>query len=86
MHTVVILICGFALFGIFLAFGWLWHLGPFPSELTTKSFIAVWVIIAFINMWTDINKAGYAFSEELSVLPFVLLPPVIAAGFVLFLW
>lgn len=86
MHTFVILICGFVLFGIFSAFGWLWHLRPFPSELTTKIFIALWVVISLINMWIGVNKAGYSFTEELSVLPYVLLPPVIAAGLVIFIW
>lgn len=83
MHTLVIVICGFVLLGLFIVFGWLWHVGTFPSVAATKLFIAVWAVISIVNAWLGVTRAGYSIGDELIVLPQVLLPPVIAAGLVL---
>ncbi|TCQ99411.1 hypothetical protein [Neorhizobium sp. JUb45] len=68
---------------LFLTFGWLWHIGQFPSASVAKLFIVLWVVMSLVNMWIGVSKAGYSISEELFVLPQVLLPPVLAAGLVL---
>lgn len=82
MHTLVTILCGFVLLGLFVAFAWLWHIGQFPSVSAAKLFIALWALISVINMWVGVSKAGYSISDELLVLPQVLLPPLLAAGLV----
>jgi hypothetical protein len=80
MHTLVIVICGVVLLGLFVTFGWLWHIGRFPNADILKLFIVAWAVISLVNMYVGVSKVGYSIGEELLVLPQVLLPPVLAAG------
>ncbi len=61
-------------------------MGTFSSEFAMKMFIVVWAVISLANMWIGVSRAGYSIGEELSILPYVLLPPILVAGFVLLLW
>jgi uncharacterized membrane protein len=79
MHTFVIVLCGFVMLGLFVAFGWLWHIETVPSTFMIYLFICAWVVISVINLWIGVRTAGYALTEELFVLPQVALPPIIAA-------
>lgn len=83
MHTLAISFCGMVMLGLFVAFGWLWHIGNFPSALAVKLFIPAWLAISIVNMWIGISKAGYPIFEELAILPQVFLPPALAAALLL---
>lgn len=85
MHTLIVLVCGVILLGLFITFGWLWHLTPFPSPAMLKLFVLFWFGISIWNMWVGVEKAGYSLSEEILIFPQVFLPPVILA-FVALKW
>ncbi|MBJ7537115.1 hypothetical protein I8J31_05410 [Marinomonas sp. C1424] len=79
MHTILVLVCGVILLGVFLSFGWLWHMTPFPSAKMLKLFIPVWFGISGWNLWIGVVTAGYSLYEEALVFPQVFLPPVCLA-------
>ncbi|ANG98756.1 hypothetical protein A8A54_19335 [Brucella pseudogrignonensis] len=82
MHTIAIVICGFVLLGLFVAFGWLWHIEAVPSASMIHLFIGAWIVISIVNLWIGVTTAGYPLTEELFILPQVALPPIAAAIFV----
>lgn len=79
MHTFVIVFCGFVMLGLFVVFGWLWHIETAPSGYMINLFIATWGVISVVNLWIGVTTAGYPLAEELFILPQVALPPIVAA-------
>lgn len=79
MHTAVIIVCGFVLLGLLVTFGWLWHVGQFPSTFMIKLFMPIWLAISLVNVGVGVLKAGYPLDDELAILPQVLIPPILAA-------
>jgi hypothetical protein len=85
MRTALIILGGFILWGVFIAAAWmLQRLGPTSASLATGGFIAVWFLIAAINMWVGVTRAGYTFREELPI--FLLIFALPAAVAVLVRW
>ena len=39
-------------------------------------FTALWFVIGAANLWVGVNRAGYAFSEELPIFLLIFLVPV----------
>lgn len=76
MRTVIIIIAGFVLLGIFAGVARMRHWRP---ATTTTAFVAVWLVIAAVNMWTGVAQAGYSFMEELPIFLVILLIPAAAA-------
>jgi len=81
MRTALILLGGFALWGICLLAGKLLE-GVSSATVATGAFIVIWFAIAAGNMWVGVHHAGYSLSEELPIFFLIFLPPVIAAIFV----
>jgi hypothetical protein len=55
---------------------------PNAMDYATKAFIAIWFLVAALNMWVGISQAGYSFKEELPIFLLIFLLPVAIALFV----
>jgi hypothetical protein len=52
----------------------------------TIVFVVIWFIVASVNLWIGVSRAGYAFTEELPIFLVVFLLPVILAVLVKWKW
>ncbi len=80
MRTVLIILGGFALWGICLGVAKV--LGGFTASATlgaTAGFIALWFVVAAVNMWAGVTRAGYSFQEELPIFLVIFLLPTAVA-------
>ncbi len=83
MRTLIILVCGFVLWGGCLGVTWLLgDSGTSMMSLATYVFIALWFLVAAGNMWVGVAKAGYSVKEELPIFLLIFLVPVAVALFV----
>ena len=85
MRTFEFLVAGFLLMAGFLLVGKLFS-GQFADamRLATWSFVVVWLLVAGVNMWIGVAKAGYSVTDELPI--FLLIFAVPAAVAVLLKW
>lgn len=84
MHVAQVIGAGTALLGLFLLFGRLWGV-PVPDYVfAAKLFIPVWLLVALVNLWVGVTRAGYSLSQELPILVLVFAIP--AAIAVLAMW
>jgi hypothetical protein len=60
-----------------------WQGGAEATRFAIGLFIPVWLVIAAVNMWFGVARAGYSLSEELPVFAVILLIPALVA---LWLW
>ena len=81
MRTVVIIVGGLLLLGVFLLVGRLLGSGTHQSMVTAvRVFLAVWLVAALVNMWIGVSRAGYSVAEELPIfLAIFLIPGIVAA-------
>jgi len=80
MRTLKIIIGGFLLLTICLvgarAVG-----GTMPSVATgAKVFIPIWLVVAAVNMWLGVSRAGYSVGEELPIFLLIFALPAVVAG------
>lgn len=80
MHMVLVISGGLILFGLFLLFGKLWGGAEPKLALAAMAFIPVWFVVALINMWVGVTKAGYSVRDELPILLIVFAVPALIAG------
>ena len=80
MHTVLVLLAGFGLFGLCLLIARLagGH-GPAPLRKAAAAFVPLWLIGAGINLWVGVHHAGYGVAEELPIFLLVFSVPALAA-------
>jgi hypothetical protein len=80
MRTALFLVAGFLLAGSLLMLGKLFA-GQYPqaARASTWLFVALWLLIAAVNMWLGVSKAGYSVSEELPIFLLIFAVPAIAA-------
>ena len=57
---------------------------PGATLAATIAYVALWLVIAGVNMWVGVAKAGYSVAEELPI--FLLIFAVPAAVAVLLKW
>ena len=83
MRSIVIIVGGLLLLGLFVLFGrWLGG-GTHPSMVTAaKMFLPVWLGLALVNMWIGVSRAGYSVMEELPIFLVIFAIPGIAAAFI----
>jgi hypothetical protein len=80
MHMLLVIIGGAVLLGVFALFGKLWGADATGIVIGAKIFIPVWLVIALVNMWVGVTKAGYSVSQELPIfLVIFAIPAVLAA-------
>ena len=79
MHMFLVTTGGVLLLGVFTLFGKLWG-GDFSGVVAgAKLFIPVWFVIALMNMWVGVTRAGYTVVQELPILLVVFAIPAVAA-------
>jgi len=85
MRTAQFLVAGLLLMGGFLLVGKLFA-GQFADALrvATWAFVMVWFVLAALNLWAGVAKAGYSLADELPI--FLLIFTVPAAVAVLLKW
>ena len=80
MRTALILLAGFALWGLCLAAAKLAGGWTRPAITTaTIAFVAAWLVAAAINMGIGVTRAGYSFREELPIFLLIFLVPAAVA-------
>ena len=85
MRTPLFLFAGFLLLAAALLLGRLFSSNyPGATLAATIAYVALWLIIAGVNMWVGVAKAGYSVAEELPI--FLLIFAVPAAVAVLLKW
>jgi hypothetical protein len=55
--------------------------GAETMVLGAKIFIPLWLIIAGVNLWIGVAKAGYTIVEELPIFALIFALPAAAAAF-----
>lgn len=84
MHVAMVIGGGVVLLGLFLLFGKLWGGAQPDYGLATKLFVPVWFVVAVVNLWVGVTRAGYSVREELPILVLVFAAPALLA--VLIAW
>jgi hypothetical protein len=85
MRTALFLVAGLLLLGAALLLGKLLSTHyPGATFVATVAYVALWLIIAGLNMWVGVAKAGYSVTEELPI--FLLIFGVPAAVAILLKW
>jgi len=80
MRTVIIIAGGFFLLTASLVVLRLMRKSStVAARRTIRAFIAVWFVVAVVNMWIGVTQAGYTFTEELPIFLVIFLLPVGAA-------
>ncbi|QDH71457.1 hypothetical protein [Marilutibacter alkalisoli] len=83
MHTILMVIAGLAVLGLFLLIGRLWALRvPGATRRAALWFMPIWLVAALVNMGVGVIEAGYSVSEELPFLLMVFGIPALVAGYV----
>jgi hypothetical protein len=83
MRTAIIIVAGFVLWGICLGVAKLTaNLSPSAATIATATFIAIWLILAALNMWLGISTAGFTFMQELPIFLLIFLLPAAVAALV----
>jgi hypothetical protein len=52
------------------------------ARVATVAFVAVWLVVAAVNMWLGVANAGYSVGEELPIFLLIFGVPAALAGFV----
>jgi hypothetical protein len=79
MRTALIILGGFVAWGVFVAAA---KASPNPAKsigTATLAFVSAWFLVAAINMYFGVARAGYAFKEELPIFFVIWLVPAIVA-------
>jgi len=68
MRTGLFLIAGLLLLGAAVLLGKLFSTNyPGATFAATVAYVALWFIIAGVNMWVGVARAGYSVSDELPI-------------------
>ena len=79
MRTLIIIGIGFALLGLCLGAGWLAGGAP-KLKVAALVFIGLWFIVAAMNLYVGVWRAGYSFAEELPIFLLIFGAPAIVAA------
>jgi hypothetical protein len=84
MRTMIIVLGGLLLLGLALLIArWTGGSGAGPMVSAAKAFLPIWLVVALVNMWMGVARAGYSVAEEL---PIFLLIFAVPAAVAVFLW
>jgi len=81
MRTALIIVGGAVLLGVFGLIGWWVGTGPRATVTAAKIFIPFWLIVALVNMWLGVSRAGYSVAEELPIFLIIFAVPAAIAAF-----
>ena len=80
MRTLIFIVGGFALLAVCLGAAKLLSSSLADAMRTaTIAFVALWFVIAAVNMWIGVAKAGYSVAEELPIFLLIFGLPAVAA-------
>jgi len=80
MRTGLFLLSGFLFLAASLIVGKLFSANyPGGTTVATALFVVLWFVIASVNMWIGVAKAGYSIAEELPILALIFGVPAAAA-------
>ena len=82
MRTVIIIVAGLAILGVFALAGWRFGGGAQSMRIAAAIFVPVWLIAALINMWLGVSRAGYSVAEEFPIFLLIFIVPAAVAAFV----
>jgi hypothetical protein len=80
MRTAVIIVAGFVLWGICL--GIARFTGIVSGAAAAYLFVFLWLVVAAINMYFGVTRAGYSVKEELPIFLLIFLVPAVVAALV----
>ncbi len=83
MHMAQVMLAGVLLLAVFGLFGKLWGHDTVSIATGAKIFIPAWAVIALVNMWVGVTKAGYTVAQELPILLVVFAVPAAVAAIVI---
>ena len=85
MRTGLFLLAGLLLLATALLLGKLFSTNyPGATFAATVAYVALWFIIAGVNMWIGVSRAGYSVTEELPI--FLLIFGLPAAAAIVLKW
>lgn len=85
MRTSLFLVAGLLLLAAAFLLGKLFSSHyPGATFVATVAYVGLWLIIAGVNMWVGVAKAGYSITEELPI--FLLIFSIPAAVAILLKW
>jgi len=79
MHMLLVILTGLLLLGVFALFGKLWGGDAAGVASGARYFVPAWVVVALVNMWVGVTKAGYTVMQELPILGVVIAVPAAVA-------
>jgi hypothetical protein len=68
MHMLMVIVGGTVLLGVFCLFGRLWGADMSALVPAAIAFIPVWFVVAAVNMYIGVTRAGYTVMDELPIL------------------
>ncbi len=78
----MVILGGFVLLGICIGAGrWLGGTGATGIEAAVNIFIPLWLVVAAINMWIGVARAGYSVAEEFPIFLLIFGVPAVVALF-----
>ena len=81
MRTALFLVSGFLLMGGLLLLGKLFTAQyPEAPRVATLTFVVVWFVVAAVNMWLGVARAGYSVADELPIFLLIFVAPAALAG------
>jgi hypothetical protein len=85
MRTALFLVAGLLLLAAFLLLGRLFSANyPGATLAATIAYVVLWSVVAGVNMWIGVARAGYSIAEELPI--FLLIFGMPAAVAILLKW
>jgi hypothetical protein len=82
MRSIIIIVGGLMLLGLFAFAGWRIGGGAPSMVVAAKIFIPVWLVAALTNMWIGVARAGYSVAEELPIFLAIFAIPAAVAAFI----
>jgi hypothetical protein len=83
MRTIIIILGGFLLLAVCIGAARLFGgNGVAMMSTAVKVFIPIWLVLAGINMWIGVVRAGYSVTEELPIFLLIFSLPAAAALFI----
>jgi hypothetical protein len=82
MRTAIFILGGFVLWVVCLGVARLFTGAAGAFMTATIAFVAIWFVVAAVNLWIGVSQAGYSFLEELPIFLLIFLLPASVAVFV----
>lgn len=83
MRTLIFILAGFALLAVCLGVAKLLSANlAGATRYATIAFLALWFVVAAVNMWVGVARAGYSVAEELPIFLLLFGLPAALAIFV----